>query len=314
MSVSLRQLPVEQFEQWRRSARERMVSRARTSRLRVGADAAQHVDRTLARVFVDGYPADGSEVLAISDGDETIGSLWLWLSGSRAVILDTDLPERLSDDDLRTIRSLIRQRATAGGAQSLGIEASAHDAETWQLVECGDSETSSIQMLLDPVPQRAMAEAPRFISLTPMKPARFAQYVRVSTEAFAASLLGAGLYSPEEAIAESRRQFDVNLPHGVETAGQHLYAVKSAGSEVGILWFAMRNRAGQGHAFIYDIEVSAEHRGQGYGTAMMLAAEQEAQRLGAISLGLHVFADNAPAIRMYEGLGYQRVQEYLLLT
>lgn len=115
-------------------------------------------------------------------------------------------------------------------------------------------------MLLDPVPHRGTAEARRTTSLTPMTPDRFAQYERISIEAFAAALLDADGYSLEEAIAESRRQFDVNLPHGVETAGQHLCVVESAGSEVGVLWFAMRDRAGQGHAFIHEIEVSAVPR------------------------------------------------------
>src|SRR5699024_3590637 len=136
------------------------------------------------------------------------------------------------------------------------------------------------QMLLDPVPQRTTAERRHAISLAPMTPDRFMQYARVSTEAFASALLGADGYTPEEAIAESRRQFDVNLPHGVESAGQHLYTVASAEREIGILWFALQDRNEQRHAFIYDIEVLPQHRGQGYGKAVMLAAEQDAQRLG----------------------------------
>lgn len=314
MNVHLGQLPASQFERWRRSARERMVTRERTSRLRVGADAAEHVEGMLARVFALGYPADDSEVLVVSDRDEPVGSLWLWSSGSRTVILDVDLPESLSDDELREIRSLTLEQPISASAQSLGVEAFARDIRTWRLVECGDSKASSIQMLLDPIPERRMGETPRAISLTPMTPARFASYMRVSIKAFADALHGAGGFSPEEAVAESRRQFTENLPDGIETAEQFLYSVEVDGREVGILWFALQNRGSERHAFVFEIEVLADHRGRGYGKAIMLAAEQEAQRVGATSLGLHVFADNRRAIMMYEGLGYERTQEYRLLT
>jgi len=106
----------------------------------------------------------------------------------------------------------------------------------------------------------------------------------------------------------------LELPEGVASAGQELFVAEVGGVEVGVLWFGMRTRGGRPHAFILDIEVGAEHRRRGHGRAMMLAAEREAVRLGAESIGLHVFGFNTGAIRLYEGLGYRRLEERFLLS
>lgn len=83
-------------------------------------------------------------------------------------------------------------------------------------------------------------------------------------------------------------------------------------AEVGILWLGMRVRDGRPHAFVLDIEVDTAERRKGYGRALMHAAEREARRLGADSIGLHVFGFNTGAIDLYEQLGYRRTEESLL--
>ncbi|MGH3260272.1 MAG: GNAT family N-acetyltransferase [Streptosporangiaceae bacterium] len=56
---------------------------------------------------------------------------------------------------------------------------------------------------------------------------------------------------------------------------------------------------------MYDIEVNEEHRGQGYGRALLQAAEQEAARGGSQAIGLNVFGTNTVARRLYESAGYE---------
>lgn len=70
---------------------------------------------------------------------------------------------------------------------------------------------------------------------------------------------------------------------------------------MGVLWLALRD----GQPFVYDVEVDADQRGHGHGRALMLLAEIQAHALGKHTLGLNVFADNTPAERLYESLGYE---------
>jgi len=54
---------------------------------------------------------------------------------------------------------------------------------------------------------------------------------------------------------------------------------------------------------VHDIALSQDFRGKGLGKASMLAVEAKAKRLGAASLGLHVFAYNTVAHELYKKLG-----------
>ncbi|KNY08153.1 hypothetical protein AKH00_06890 [Microbacterium sp. GCS4] len=145
-----------------------------------------------------------------------------------------------------------------------------------------------------------------------MTPERFVGFAAHSESAFADDLVASGRYSAEAAATESHRQMTLELPEGVDSAGQLLFTAHADGEEVGILWLGERTRVGRPHAFVLDIEVAEGHRRRGHGREIMLAAEQEARRIGAESIGLHVFGFNAGAIAMYEGLGYRRVEQRFL--
>lgn len=60
-----------------------------------------------------------------------------------------------------------------------------------------------------------------------------------------------------------------------------------------------------GGAWIYDIEVMEDHRGKGYGRAILHAAEQETLKNGVNSIGLNVFGTNTVARSLYESAGYE---------
>ena len=83
-----------------------------------------------------------------------------------------------------------------------------------------------------------------------------------------------------------------------------LMAGTSGGDTVGLVWVAL-DRPRPGEAWIYDIEVNPEHRGKGYGRALLVAAEQEAAKHGSKAIGLNVFGANAVARTLYESSGYQ---------
>jgi ribosomal protein S18 acetylase RimI-like enzyme len=84
-------------------------------------------------------------------------------------------------------------------------------------------------------------------------------------------------------------------------------------SELGVFWGVFHSgrllaMAGQRLHLPQFVEISAvcthpDARGRGYARALMCLAMQEIRRRGKIPF-LHAFADNYPAIRVYEGLGF----------
>ena len=94
------------------------------------------------------------------------------------------------------------------------------------------------------------------------------------------------------------------LPQGQQTDGAHIVIGEDGGgAPVGILWVGP-NPDGVGPAWVYDIEVDEDRRGEGWGRALMLEAERLARADGHVEIGLNVFGSNAVARRLYESLGY----------
>jgi ribosomal protein S18 acetylase RimI-like enzyme len=124
-----------------------------------------------------------------------------------------------------------------------------------------------------------------------------------SVREYAAEHVRSGGWTAEEAPAKAEAQFVQILPDGLATPGQFLWTVRdSNGKDAGILWVGTERRAG--HAFIYDIEIDDARRGQGLGTAAMLALEDWARASRIHTIALHVFGHNTGAWQLYKRLGY----------
>lgn len=137
-----------------------------------------------------------------------------------------------------------------------------------------------------------------------MSPERYVTWHAYSVAAYAEEHVRAGNWSEDEALARSEAQFNELLTDGLDTPGHWLWSVVDpAGEEVGVLWLARGRR--DGHAFIYDIEMNPARRGEGYGTAALLALEDWCRANGFSSIGLHVFGHNEGAWRLYKRLGYK---------
>jgi len=134
-------------------------------------------------------------------------------------------------------------------------------------------------------------------------------------DGYAQQQVDSGLVPAAEAASYAREQHDQVLPDGIATPNHHLWTVRDAsGRQVGLLWLHVRPRpGGLVEAFVYDVELMPEARGQGLGRATMLAAEDAARELGADLLRLNVFGHNRPAIRLYSGLGYDVAMSSLTL-
>ena len=120
---------------------------------------------------------------------------------------------------------------------------------------------------------------------------------------YAAEHVKTGRWTKEESVPRAQAEFEQLLPNGPATAGHELWTVRAEdGSDVGILWIATDRRPG--NAFIYDIEMDESRRGEGFGTAALLALEDWCRANGISSIGLHVFGHNTGAWRLYKRMGY----------
>jgi ribosomal protein S18 acetylase RimI-like enzyme len=143
--------------------------------------------------------------------------------------------------------------------------------------------------------------------LVPMRPEIYDVYLAAAVAGYAEDNVASGRWSAEDALRRSRAEFGSLLPRGLATPDNHLYEIKAAaeGPTVGFIWFAVVERHGVRSAFVYDVEVHAEHRRQGHAMRAFAALEPLVGALGLSSIGLHVFGHNPGARALYEKLGYR---------
>ncbi|MFJ6617901.1 GNAT family N-acetyltransferase [Kitasatospora sp. NPDC091335] len=144
------------------------------------------------------------------------------------------------------------------------------------------------------------------VRLDPMTEAEFQAYFAHIVAKYAASNVTSGNWTAEEAAARSAEKLAQLLPDGLATDDTRLCLARDAvsGERVGIFWLHLRPHGTQTAAFVHDIEIDAGLRGRGYGRAVMLAGADLARELGAVRIGLHVFAHNETAIALYTSLGF----------
>jgi ribosomal protein S18 acetylase RimI-like enzyme len=151
-----------------------------------------------------------------------------------------------------------------------------------------------------------MAEEDLKLDMRPMTEPEFTAFRAELIGSYAGDKVQAGEWAPEEAGPRAAREVDDLLPGGVATPGMLVLAAQTAaGAVVGSVWVALRSENAAGSAWIYDIEVRPQWRGQGYGRVLLAAAEREAARHGAQVIALNVFGANTVARGLYEASGYE---------
>jgi ribosomal protein S18 acetylase RimI-like enzyme len=145
----------------------------------------------------------------------------------------------------------------------------------------------------------------------PMSEAEFAVWHARGKQEYVRNLSDRGV--PEtEARARSEADHAALLPEGLRTPGAVLRVLSHRGTDVGTIWVSLTVGVPDDlDGYVFDVEVAREHRGQGHGRSLMLLAEHECRDAGADRLGLNVFADNTPAVRLYESLGYETTRCHL---
>ncbi len=101
-------------------------------------------------------------------------------------------------------------------------------------------------------------------------------------------------------VAEERRFLRAlrRHPHGM------VFVAEEDGEVVGRLSVSRDPHPASSHVADLGLMVARAHRRRGVGAALMRAAEAWARNAGVDKLELHVFPHNAPAIALYEKLGY----------
>ncbi|MGP3999681.1 GNAT family N-acetyltransferase [Streptomyces sp. 8N706] len=144
----------------------------------------------------------------------------------------------------------------------------------------------------------------------PMSEREFATWLAAGKKAYAQDWIDRGV-PEDQAWAKSEADHAAQLPDGVRTSGAVLRVLSHRGGDVGTLWISLGGLPDGLDAYVFDVEVAEEHRGRGHGRSLMLLAERECRTAGADRLGLNVFLDNTPALRLYESLGYEPTRYHL---
>lgn len=139
------------------------------------------------------------------------------------------------------------------------------------------------------------------------RPATAEEYVAYRAGAAAdymAQMVELGGMAPDLARAKAEADLAESLPVDGLLETHSLTVAEEHGHRVGIVWVGPRRDKGSG-PWVYDVAVDAQHRGRGFGRALMLEAERQARESGATNLGLNVFGGNSVAIALYTSLGYR---------
>jgi ribosomal protein S18 acetylase RimI-like enzyme len=149
-----------------------------------------------------------------------------------------------------------------------------------------------------------------------MTEAEFDEWRVTIARAYADEQVKSGNWAPEEALGLALAGNADLLPRGLATEGMLLLtALRPNSAPVGRVWLGLKHPRGTADcAFLYGIEVDQPYRGQGYGRALLAAAEDAVRSHGVSALELNVFGSNATAIALYRSAGYVVLQQQMRTT
>ena len=148
------------------------------------------------------------------------------------------------------------------------------------------------------------------VELRPLTDEEFAGYRERAVPEYAGELVRARGLDRTVALRLAEETFPVSLA-AVAEGGQAMFRAVHEGVDVGWLWLGSPPAGGPG-LYVYDVEVDEEHRGEGLGRAIMLAAEEVTREHGHDRLGLNVFGWNHRAESLYRSLGYEVMSTQML--
>ena len=290
------------FAGWRATIRDRLVD-LRVSAGQPREQALADVD-ALVRRRLDEAPDDESSVWVVVADGSPIGTTWqIRPAGQQPSLVDLDVPAEHVPATLEALAGTLR----AGGATAIEVPVHAGRADLAAAVARAGATLIATHMVRD---LAVATPPPPRVRLVPFTQDDYVAFSSASIDTYAEEIFKAGGFAtPEIAHTDAVRQYAELLPDGLASAGQHLWAAYDGERRVGLLWIFVEDA----WSYIYDIEMLAEVRGQGYGSEVLELGADAARRLGATHLGLNVFGHNADARRLYERTGFAVTRELFRL-
>ena len=144
----------------------------------------------------------------------------------------------------------------------------------------------------------------RFLAFTEVD---FHAWLTQAIPSFAISGVEEGRWTLAESIEKSQQAHAELLPQGLRTPGHFFVRLQSmaTGEQVGTLWWAESDKAGQTEAYVYNIEIHEPLRRRGHARAALLELERIGRERGVHQVSLHVFGHNHGARQLYAALGFE---------
>lgn len=145
------------------------------------------------------------------------------------------------------------------------------------------------------------------VVLRPLRAREYPEFEERAVEMYAEQSVQAGRVAAAGALEWARRETRKLLTEGIHTPNHLFHVVEQPGPEtVGYLWWGYEPRADE-RAFLYTLLVLPAFRGRGIGGRALELLDGELRARGIQSIGLHVYAFNERAVRLYRRLGYQDI-------
>ena len=113
------------------------------------------------------------------------------------------------------------------------------------------------------------------------------------------------LYALEEACFQPPLRFGRGYMHQLVSSSDSATWIAEDGGMAGFGLVEWADESGQIVGYIQTLEVAPDRRGQGVGGELLRLMEDSARAADAQGIWLHVDAENASAIRLYEAQGYR---------
>ena len=132
----------------------------------------------------------------------------------------------------------------------------------------------------------------------------FDHYMLFAIKNYANEKVNNGTWESKDALSNSKKQYALLLPDGLQTANHYFYSIFNKEEKIGYIWLAKDDENKQS-AFIYDFEIYEEFQNLGFGSKTLDLVADKAKELGFSFLGLHVFGSNSRALHVYKKMGFQ---------